>query len=424
MNITVEDISAVDKEIIVTADRKDLAPKFDKAIKGYRKKMNIPGFRPGQVPVGLVKKRFGKEIEAEEINNYIQEIYTQEIVPKHKPVGEPQLDDFKWENDELEVKFKIGTKPEFELTRLEEVTVDRMVHDVTEEEVDKEVENALERAAKWVETEDAVQENSRVTVDAMAVDSKGNPVEGDVDTDKDLDLNDEQNKPFKDALKGKKIGEIVPVELGEGGDKETYHLTVKKIHRQEIPELTDEFVKEATNGELDSVENFRSQIKSQIQNYFDESADGMAKQQLMEKLIEMHEMEVPEVSVKAVQDFYVKRFREEQGENMPPDFNEEEYRENMKDKAKEEAKWAFILPKLEEKYPDIEITAEDIDAELGKQAARYGLTTEMIKNFYAQSGEQMENLRQSIRTEKLFNKLFEVINTRELEKEAYNKKHS
>ncbi|MEX1123299.1 MAG: trigger factor [Balneolales bacterium] len=424
MDITVEDVSAVDKEIIVKADRKDLEPKFDKAMREYRKQMNIPGFRPGQVPVGLVRKRFGKEIEAEEINKYIQEIYTQEIVPKHQPVGEPQLDDFKWDNDELQVTFKIGVKPEFELTNLEEVTIDKMVHDVTEDEVDKEVENALERAAKWVETEEPIQENWRVTVDAMAVDAEGNPIEGDMDTDKELDLNDEQNEPFKKALAGKKIGEIAPVELGEGDDKATYNLTVKKILKQEKPELNDDFVKEATNGELDSVENFRSQIKSQIQNYFDESADGMAKQQLMEKLIETHEMEVPEVSIKAVQDFYVKRFKEEQGDNMPPDFNEEEYRENMKEKANEEAKWAFILPKLEEKYSDIELTAEDIDAELAKQAARYGLTTEMIKNFYAQSGEQMENLRQSIRTEKLFGKLFEEIKVNELDKEAYNIKHS
>ncbi|MEX2404608.1 MAG: trigger factor [Balneolales bacterium] len=424
MKITVEDISAVDKEIILKADRNDLEPKFDKAMRQYRKKMDLPGFRPGQVPVGLVKKRFGKEIEAEEINNYIQEIYTKEIVPKHKPVGEPQLDDFKWEDDELEVKFKIGVQPDFELINLEEVTIDTMVHDVNEEEVDKEVENALERAAKWAETEEPIQENSRVTVDAMAIDAKGNPIEGDVDTDKELDLNDEQNKLFKDVLAGKKIGEIVPVELGEGDDKATYHLTVKKILKQEKPELNDDFVKEATNEQVDSVEKFRSQIKSQIQNYFDESADGMAKQQLMEQLIEAHEMEVPEVSIKAVQDFYVKRFKEEQGENMPPDYNENEYRENMKEKAKEEAKWAFILPKLEEKYPDIEITAEDIDAELAKQAARYGLTTEMIKNFYAQSGDQMENLRQTIRTEKLFDKLFEEIKINELNKEAYNKKHS
>lgn len=424
MNITVEDISAVDKEIVVKADRKDLEPKFEKAMREYRKKINMPGFRPGQVPIGLVKKRFGKEIEAEEINQYIQEVYTKEIVPNHKPVGEPQLDDFKWENDQLEVKFKIGTQPEFELTDLENVSIDKMVHDVTEEEVDKEVENALERAAKWIETEEPVQKNSRVTIDAMAVDAKGKPVEGDVDTDKELDLSDEQNQPFRDVLTGKKIGDIVPVELGEGGDKATYHLTVKKILRQENPELNNEFVKEATSGQLDSVEKFRSQIKSQIQNYYDESADGMAKQQLMEKLIQAHDLEVPKVSIKAVQDFFVKRFREEQGENMPPDFNEVEYRENMKDKAKEESKWAFILPKLEEKYPDIEITAEDIDQELGKQAARYGLTTEMIKNFYAQSGDQMEKLRQSIRTEKLFDKLFEVVKINELDKEAYNKKHS
>ncbi|MEX2456105.1 MAG: trigger factor family protein, partial [Balneolaceae bacterium] len=140
MDISVQDLTSVDKEITVKANREDLASKFDKAFKKYQKEIQMPGFRPGRVPVGLIKKRFGKEIELEEINTYVQEVYEKDIVPEHEPVGETQMTDMSWEDDQLEVTFKIGAKPEFELTDLEKISVDKMVHDVTDEEVDEEVE--------------------------------------------------------------------------------------------------------------------------------------------------------------------------------------------------------------------------------------------------------------------------------------------
>src|SRR5690606_1790828 len=73
VNITVQEINSVDKEIIVTATREDLNPKFEQALKNIRKKANIPGFRVGMAPMGMIRKRFAAEVEAEEINNYVQE---------------------------------------------------------------------------------------------------------------------------------------------------------------------------------------------------------------------------------------------------------------------------------------------------------------------------------------------------------------
>jgi trigger factor len=68
VDISVQELTSVDKEIIIKATREDLSSKFDKAYKKYQKQIQMPGFRPGNVPLGLVKKRFGKEIELEEIN--------------------------------------------------------------------------------------------------------------------------------------------------------------------------------------------------------------------------------------------------------------------------------------------------------------------------------------------------------------------
>src|SRR5690625_3569427 len=108
----------------------------------------MPGFRPGKVPLGLIKKRFGQEIELEEINNYVQEVYEKEIVPEHEPVGETEMTDMSWENDELEVTFKIGARPQFELVDLSSLTFDQMVHDVTDEEVEEEIQRTDRKSTR------------------------------------------------------------------------------------------------------------------------------------------------------------------------------------------------------------------------------------------------------------------------------------
>lgn len=420
MDIKVEELSNVDKKITITADRSDLKPKIDEALKKYRKQINMPGFRPGKVPVSIVKKRFGKEIENEQVNEYIQEIFRDKIVPEHQPVGEPKIEDFKWEDGELEVDMKIGVKPEFELTDISKIEIDKMVHDVTEEEVDEEVERARERAGQWVETEDPVTETSKVTVDAVALDENGDPVPDDVDEDKELDLNSEENAQFRDALLGKKVGEVVPVELGEGDDKDKFNVTLKKVYKLEKPELDEEFVKNATNGQLDNIEAFRSDIKSRIQNYYDQSAEDMAKQDLMEKLIEAHEFEVPEVVVDKFLDAYVDQLKQQQGGELPEHFDTESYKESSREQGQKEAKWAFILEELESQY-EVEIEAEDIDNKIASDAARYGMPVEMVKSFYQQSGEQLENLRRNIRTEKVFQQLLETVSVNEVDKETYQK---
>ncbi len=421
MDIKVEDLSKVDKKITISADRSDLKPKIDEALKKYRKQINMPGFRPGKVPVSIVKKRFGDEIENEQVNEYIQEVFRDKIVPEYQPVGEPQVQDFKWEDGELEVDMKIGVKPDFELADPSQVEIDKMVHDVTEEEVDEEVERARERAGQWVETEEPVTETSKVTVDAVALDDKGEPVPDDVDEDKELDLNSEENAQFRDALLGKKIGEVVKVELGEGDDKDAFNVTLKQVYKFEMPELNEEFVKNATNGQQDNIDAFRSELKSRIQTYYDQTAEDMAKQDLMEKMIEAHEFEVPEVVVDKFLDAYIDQAKQQQGGELPEGFDEESYKENSRDQAKREAKWAFILEELEAKY-EVEIEAEDIDNKIAADAARYGMPVEMVKNFYQQSSDQLENLRRNIRTDKVFQQLLESVNVNEVDKETYQKK--
>lgn len=422
MDISVEELTSVDKEITITAGKEDLSSQIDEALRDYRKHINMPGFRPGQAPLSIVKKRYGKEIELEEVQKYLNKVFREEIVPKHNPVGDPEFSDLKWEDGQLEAKIKIGIKPEFDLVDPATVTVDMMVHDVTDEDVNKEIEHALEHRSEWEEKEGKAGEKDKVVIDAIALDDKGKPKEEDRDEDQEIDLGHTGNEKLRKVLLGKKVGDIVKVDLGEGGEKQMFQLLVKKVMARQAVELTDELAKELSTGEAENIDQYRGYLKSRIQDYYDQAGKDMARNELADKLVKAHDFEVPDRLVGQIQQNYVNQVKQRYGDNLPGDFDEENYSEEMKDQSVRDAKWYFISEKLQDKY-DIEITSEDIDERLTEEAARYGLTVDMLKQYYASSGDQLEQLRLNIRDEKMFGKLLEEVKFNELSKDAYQKKH-
>lgn len=420
MNITVKDLTSVDKELILTANREDLQESFDKAYKSYRNKIALPGFRPGRVPLSLVKKRFGEDIEAEEINKWVQTTYETKIVPDYKPIGETQMVDLKWEDGKLEVTFKIGATPEFDLVDLSKIEIDGMVHDVTDKEVDEEIERTLEREGNWEDVKTAAKKDSKLIVDVITLDEDGNEVEGDEDKDQVIDLRQEGAKEFQKQLTGKKAGDVVDMKLEEGDQKDSFRVTIKKVQKLQKAELNEEFITANSNGEAKTEDEFKSFIKSSMQQYYDQTSGDILKNNIVDALVEAQgeDIEVPEVFLEQVLNSYVDRLKQQQGGELP-NFDEDTYKEEMRENAVRESKWFFISQKLQDKFDDIEITAEDIDAFITEEAARFGMPADQMKGYYAQNPSMLEQLRISIREDKVFDKLEDEIKINELSKDKY-----
>ncbi len=421
MNISVKEITSVDKEVTLKTNREELQPKFDKALRKYQGQINLPGFRPGRVPLSIVKKRFGNDIEIEEINKYIQEIFEKDIVEEHDPIGETQMIDFQWENDELEVVFKIGAKPEFELSDLKKVKVNKMVHDVTDKEVEEEVERTREREGNWEDVKKAATKDSKLIVDVVSLDDDGNPIEGESDVDQVIDLREDAAKSFLKSLKGKKAGEVVDMKVEEDGEKDHFRVTLKKVQQLHPAELNEEFFSRNSNGEAKAEDEFKSFIKSRMQQYYDQSSDDLFKNEVVEALVNANEFDTPEAFVEQVKSSYVQQLKQQYGDKLPDTFDELGYREEMTEQAKRETKWYFISQKLQETFEDIEIKPEDIDEFISLEAARYGATVDQLKGYYAQNPSLLESLRSSIRENKVFDKLQDEVGIKELNKEAYQK---
>lgn len=423
MNISVENLSSVDKKIILEADNTDLAPKIETALRNYSKTMNFPGFRPGKAPLALVKKRIGKEVEGEQIDKFVQDVFQEKIVPEHKPIGDPLIEKLDYNDGKLYVEIKIGVVPQFDLIPLSEITVDKLVHDVTDEEVEKEYEFTLRRESKWTETEDAATEDSKVTVDIVKLDADGNKTP-DHDHDLALDLANDANKDYATALKGKKKDDVTTIEVDEEGSKVTYEATVKKVETQAAPELNEEFFKNASRGQATNEEEMKNYLKNQIQNYFDQTAEDLFYDKIAGELIDRHNFEIPETMFNSMFLDRAKKLAQENDNKLPESFNEEAFKEENRESILKEGKWTFIISALMEKYPETEITPDDVDAYFEAEAAKMGLPAEMLKNFYASQSSQLENLRMRIRTNKLFSKLGEEVTVSELSREAFETKYS
>lgn len=421
MNISVKDLTSVDKEVTLKATREDLQPKFDKAFKKYQGQIALPGFRPGRVPLSLVKKRFGNDIEIEEINKYIQEVFEKDVIEEHNPVGETQMVDFQWENDELEVVFKIGAKPEFNLTDLSKVKVNKMVHDVTEDEVAEEVDRSLERDGNWEDVDAKVDKESKVIADVVSLDDDGNVIESEADKDQTLDMRQDAAKDFLKALKGKKTGDVVDMKLEEEDEKDHFRVTINKVQKLHKAEMNEEFIKKNSNNEASNEDEFKSYLKSKMQQYYDQSSEDMFKSEVVAALVDAHSFDVPEAFVEQVKSSYVDQLKQQMGGNLPDTFDEKPYREEMSEQATREAKWYFISQKLQETFEDIEIKPEDIDEFLSLEAARFGATADQLKGYYAQNPGMLESLRGSIRENKVFDKLQDEVKIKELGKDAFRK---
>lgn len=421
MNITVNDLSTVDKEIEITATREDLEPKFNSALKKYRSKISIPGFRPGMAPMGIVKKRFGKDIEKEEAYNYVLDLFETDIKTQFDLIGQPEILTVNWENDSLEAKIKVGISPDFELIELSNISIDKMVHDVTDEEVQEELDLLLIREGTWEETDEAATEEHKVTVDVVGLDEEGNEIENDTDEDYEINLKEDENLEFKEALLGKNSGDIVTVEVEHGDHKHRYQLTVKKVEKNNKAELTDELTEKMTNGEIKKYEEYASFLKSKIQEYYDRTSSDMAKNQLMEKMVDTHEFEIPDTLKEILMHRYVDEMK--QKHNIDVEVNIDAFRDSFNNRAVKDGKWYFINEKLKESFKDIEVDEKDLDLYFENMSAQYGMLTHLIKDALVSKPDQVEHYKMQIREEKVLDKALEGITINELNKEEYEMKY-
>lgn len=309
MEITRENIDELNAVIKVDIKKDDYNPKVEKILKDYRKTANIPGFRKGHVPMGMVKKQYGQAVLVDEVNKILQESLNNYITEeKLEILGNPlpkEQESFDWQQDDYSFEFELGLSPKFDvdLKTKEAITQYQIVAD--EEMIDNQIKTIQKQYGKLVSKEE-VEEG-----DVVAGTFK-NEEEG-IENTTTLPLEKLKGKRNLNKFVGSKVGdtislktkslfeddhdliEFLKIEHDKAHDLDvevTFEIT--EVNQQELAELDQElFDKLFGEGNVKTVTELKEKIKEDAENQFKQQSDQQLLNDVTERLIENTNFSLP-----------------------------------------------------------------------------------------------------------------------------------
>ncbi|MCX2837236.1 trigger factor [Salinimicrobium sp. MT39] len=306
MNITRENIDELNAVLKVDIAKEDYSGKVEKVLKDYRKNANIPGFRKGHVPMGMVKKQYGKAVLVDEVNKLLQDALNKYLTEEKLDVlGNPlpkEQENFDWDSDNYTFEFELGLSPQFEVSLDNEKPITHYNIVAGDEMIDNQVKTLQKQYGKLVSKESAEEG------DQLSGTFK-NEAEG-IENKTTLPLEKVKNKePFL----GAKAGDTVKVstkglfeddhqlmdflevehDKAHGLDVEVeFH--VEEVNTQELADLDQElFDKLFGEGEVTSVTELKEKIKEDAAKQFEQQSDQQLLNDVTEMLIENTQFDLP-----------------------------------------------------------------------------------------------------------------------------------
>ena len=406
------------------------ANKFEEALqKVYLKNrgsFNIPGFRKGKVPRKIIETTYGEEIFYEDaINLILPQVYSEAIDElKIDPVDTPNVDIEEIKKGEpIRVNIEVDVKPEIKLGDYDNMEVEKVELEMTDEVLENELKAVQEQNARLIDGSDKEIENGDIAKIDFEGFLDGEAFEGGKAEDHDLEIGSNTFIPgFEEQLLGKKKGEEVEVNVTFpeeyhqetlAGKEVVFKVLVKEIKTKEVPELDDEFVKDIS--EFDTLEEYKADLRAKLEEEINNQAKIEKENKLLEKLVEESEMDIPKGMIESQIDEEIKQFDyrlRSQGLEL------EKYleltgsdmaglREQLKDIASNKVKVNLVLEAVIEKE-NIEVEESEIDVELRKMGEQY--RSEDIDGFVeAMKKGSVEFLKTGIANEKAVKLLLEKV---------------
>ncbi|MBN1448191.1 MAG: trigger factor [Bacteroidetes bacterium] len=406
MEVLINSKTAVSHEIEIIVPYEELRPHFDKAYREEAKNIVIPGFRRGRVPLQIIKKRFGDAIEYQVIEKVSNEFFREAMEERDiKPIGQPVLHDLDYKpGEQLTMKVAYETEPEVLASNYKGLQLERLTHEVTDEEVDDEIQGLLKSQRTLDAVEQADDENHLVTIDIQMLDEDGKPKAGQRNENMKVDLDDENmSRDLIAELYNMKAGEEKDVELthqhGDHEHIERAHIRVKSVERTTMPELDDAFAERVSNGDVKTVPELRRFIHTRLEELWENRYRQQLDNDLVGEIIKRNPFAVPESMIDSILDEWVKQLQERQpGKELPPDFDAEEYRKGRRQEAEYTAKWMFLRDSIIEQE-GIKLEDADVEEKAARDSEAMGIDKERLIEFYKSSPQYT----QTILMEKLMN---------------------
>ena len=405
MEFKIETKSQIKKEISTTVPYEELIPHFEKAFTEQQKKIELPGFRKGKVPIQMIKKVYGESIQYRELDNIANDYYKKIVKENNlKVVGEPILEDINYETGkDFSFKIKVETLPEFELKNLKGIDIEHIPYNVTDEDMEKEIQYLRHLHATNEDVQVATDDEHIVTFEIQEVDANGNPIIGNKVKDIQVRLSDEEKLlEIRNGLKNCEVGKSYKItympQQGERQEPIDGEFFVKKIQKISLPKVDDEFVKKITKEKVLNVDEFKPNLKLDLENFWKEKNLRNFEDKIADKLVNAHDFEIPEAMIKGFGDGILEDYKSKlQNKTLPKNFDDKKFREENRSYCIWQAKWFLLRDKIRE---ELKLTVEESDLEKIAEAEsqKIGIEKSRLLTYYKNS----KSAHERILNEKMF----------------------
>lgn len=398
MSVKFEKLEGNQGVLTVEVDAAKVNEGLDAAFKKVVTKVNVPGFRKGKMPRAMFEKRFGVEsLYQDAIDILLPEAYANAVEESGiDPVDRPEIDVEQIEKGKSFIfKATVTVKPEVKLGEYKGLEVEKVETEVTDEDVANELKTLQERQAELVVKEEGKAENGDTVVMDFEGFVDGEAFEGGKAENYSLELGSGQFIPgFEEQLVGLAAGEEKDVEVSF---PEEYHATelagkpavfkvkLHEVKGKELPELDDEFAKDV-DEEVETLDALKEKIKNRLVDSKKHEAEHHVRDSVVDKAAANAEIDLPAVMVDTEVDRMMQEFEQRlqmQGMNLELYFqfsgqDENALREQMKEEGEKRVRVSLTLEAIAA-AENLEVSEEDVDAELNKMAEMYNMTVENIK---------------------------------------------
>lgn len=426
MNVVVESQELV-RTLTISDEGEKVKSITDEVISQINKVANVPGFRKGNIPRNIIKARYKDSIKEEVAKSYVNK-YLNEILEKEnlKPVvqeiyfGEVELDG----EDKIKFKVSFEVAPEFELKPYEGLEVETLKMDVKDEDVEKSIQNILERNAKYETADKVVEEGDQIKI-KYNIKAKS----GEEETDEfEVIVGSGTLRPeIEQKLKEKKAGESVVIEdsplYDEKGNeigKAKIEIDILEVRKKVLPQFNDEFVKSIGLGE--TAQEAREKIKEEIKKQLETLRKQDIQQKILDKIASEYDFPVPNSLVeKELQNLATRYAQQLESYGIKP--NREMMQaasEGLTKTAINNVRVMFVLSSIADKE-GLEVTQEEFDQEMERLAKSYNTTAQDLKNYFEERN-MTQAIKSDIRRQKALDLITQKANIVELTKEELEKK--
>jgi trigger factor len=418
MQVSVESGSGLERRVRIQIEAAEIESEIEKRLVKVGRRARIKGFRPGKAPLKVLRQQYGPQVRQEVLSEVMQSSYNQAINQEQlRPAGSARIEPHNTEQgQDLDFTAVIEVYPEFEVADVSRLKIERPVADITEKDVDAMIENLRKQRAEWIEAARGGQDGDRVTVTFRGT-IDGEVFDGGVGEDMPVILGAGETIPdFEQGLVGLKAGDekVIDVRFPDdypvakvAGKDAKFEVSVARVEDQHLPELDDEFFK--IFGVKDGgVEAFRTEVRANMQRELDRTVRSRLKQNVMERLREANEVELPQAlvaqEIHSMQHDAARRMGITDHSRLPP-------KEPFEEQARMRVALGLIINQLI-RQEKIEPDPQRVDARIDEMSAEHE-EAEKVAQYYRSNPELKAQVEMMVLEDQVVDWLLERTNIKD-----------